>query len=119
PLRVELELASRGAEPSHGSVGVAIAKQHRGVVGPGELDCLLEHDLEDGSEIGLRSADHPQHFVRRRLLLERLLRLVEQAGVLDGDGGLMSEGLDEVDMALTERTLAESSEDDHSPDPAV
>ena len=53
--------------------------------------------LHDGVEHrligGRRTADHAQHFSRGGLLLERFLGLVDQAHVLDGDHGLVGEGL--------------------------
>ena len=60
---------------------------------------LLEHRLA----VGDRAADHAQHLGRRRLLLERLLGLVEEARVLDRDHGLVGEGLEQGDLARQER----------------
>ena len=57
---------------------------------------LLEHRLR----VGHRAADHAQHFGRRGLLLERLLRLVEQAHVLDRDHRLVGEGLQQGDLLV-------------------
>ena len=61
------------------------------------------------SQIERRAADDLQHVGGRGLLLQRLrqiarprLHLVEQAHVLDGDHGLIGEGLEEVDLALGE-----------------
>ena len=49
----------------------------------------------------ISTGDH-QDFGRGRLLLERLFRLVEQPHVLDGDDGLVGEGLEEGDLILGE-----------------
>ena len=53
--------------------------------------------------IGRRTADDPQDLARRRLLLERLLRLVEQAHVLDRDHRLVGEGCRERDLLFGKR----------------
>ena len=42
----------------------------------------------------------------RRLLLERLFRLVEQAHVLDGDHRLVGEGLEQRDLLVGETAAA-------------
>ena len=49
---------------------------------------------------------------RRRLLLERLFRLVEQADVLDGDDRLVGEGLEQGDLFVAEspRVFAKHSD---------
>ena len=63
----------------------------------------VEHRLE----IERRAANHLQHIRRRRLLRQRLfqiarspLHLLEQPRILDGDHGLIGEGLDQIDDAL-------------------
>ena len=56
-----------------------------------------------GWSIGRRARDHPQDLGRRRLLLERLFRLVEQPDVLDRDHRLVGEGLQELDLPVGER----------------
>ena len=62
--------------------------------GAAELHCAL---ATMASNTGCTSvgelADHPQDLARRRLPLERLLGLVEQAHVLDRDHRLVGEGL--------------------------
>ena len=72
----------------------------------GRLGERIEHCLQ----IERRAADDFQHVRRCRLLLQRLaqfggarLHLVEQADVLDGDHGLVGEGLDKLDLAIRER----------------
>jgi len=69
--------------------------------------------IHDGVEYRLlvrwRSADHAEDFARRRLLLEGFrevavahLQLLEQAHILDGDGGLMGEGFEQLDLSVRE-----------------
>ena len=66
----------------------------------------IEHRLQ----IEGRTADRLEHIGRRRLLLQRFaefrrarLHLVEQADILDGDHGLVGEGLDQLDLLFSER----------------
>ena len=58
----------------------------------------VEHRLN----VGGRARDDAQDLARRRLLLERLVRLVEQPDVLDRDDRLSGEGLQERDLLLGE-----------------
>ena len=52
--------------------------------------------------IGDRSADHAQDLGSRGLPLERLVRLVEQSRILDGDQRLVAEGFGERDLIAIE-----------------
>ena len=54
--------------------------------------------IEDRSHIRRRTRDHAQDVAGRRLLLERFLRLVEKAHVLDRDGGLIGECFQQRDL---------------------
>ncbi len=58
-----------------------------------QLLAALHDGVEYRLRVGDRSADHAQHLRRRRLLLERFLRLVEEAHVLERDHRLFGEGL--------------------------
>ena len=70
---------------------------------PNELaqpDGALGDGLEHGLDVGRRARDHPEDLAGRGLLLEGLgevvvagLQLLEQPDVLDGDHGLIGEGL--------------------------
>src|SRR5713101_7952319 len=77
----------------------------------------VSHDrVEDRLDVGRRLADDPQDLARRRLLLEGLadlgvrlserpvllLKLREQPDVLDGDNGLVGEGLEQGDLVVGE-----------------
>ena len=62
--------------------------------------------------VGGRTRDHLQNIGSRRLALERRLDLArarlhfgEQACVLDGDDGLIGEGLNEIYFGVAERPL--------------
>ncbi len=70
---------------------------------------ILGDRVKDRLDIGGRAGDHAQNLARRRLLLEGLgevavasLELPEQADVLDGDDGLIGEGLQQLDLAVGE-----------------
>jgi len=72
--------------------------------------------IEHGLDVRRRTGDHPQDLARRRLLIERLghlrmgrrerpvllLQLREQPDVLDGDDGLVGEGLQQLQMCIGE-----------------
>jgi hypothetical protein len=79
--------------------------------------CLaLSYGVEYGLHIGLRPADDSQYLACRRLLLQRLgdlrmgfregailfLKLLKQTDVLDRNDGLLGEGLEELDLTLSE-----------------
>src|SRR5262249_19455271 len=66
----------------------------------GRFDQRLKHRLE----IESRAADDLEHIGSRRLLLQGVAQLVEQASVLDGDDSLVGEVLDQLDLLVAERT---------------
>src|SRR5262249_10498949 len=53
--------------------------------------------LEYGRDVERRAADHLEDLGSRCLLLERILRLLEQPDVLNRDDRLVGEGLEELD----------------------
>src|SRR2546425_2056992 len=75
------------------------------------LECRL--DVEDGPAQRLQDVAH------RGLAFERGARFVEQAHVLDRDGRLVGERLDELDGALVEWPDVVSGEHDAADDPAL
>src|SRR4030095_14807711 len=64
----------------------------------------LENRFEHGSDVRRRTRDNAQNLAGRRLLLQRLLRLIEQPHVLDGDDGLVGEGLEQIELLLREHS---------------
>ncbi len=87
---------------------------------------VLGQRLEDRLEIERRPPDHLEQLAGRGLLLERdpqlavaRLELLEQAHVLDGDHGLVAEGLQELDMAGGELPRLGPLDDDDSDRGAV
>src|SRR5439155_20886347 len=83
-------------------------------VSAGEAYRLLQHDVEHGLEVEGRAADGLEYLTDRGLPLEGLLRLVEEANVLDRDRGLRGERLDELDLPRGERTCLAPAQADHS-----
>ena len=74
-----------------------------------EPDGVLGHRVEHGLQVEGGTADHLQHLARRRLPGEHVgqiavprFELLEQADVLDGDDGLVGEGLQQLDLAVGE-----------------
>ena len=83
---------------------------------------LLEQDVREPDDRVQRCPQLVRH-VREELALVTvrdlelrglLLDLLEQADVLDGDGALAGERLDELDLALIERPHLDADEDDHA-----
>src|SRR5499427_1124108 len=74
-----------------------------------EVPGPLGNDLEHGLHVRRRAANHAQDLAGRRLLLQGLgergvlvLELGEEPRVLDGDGRLVGEGLEEGNLAVRE-----------------
>src|SRR5215470_7182459 len=67
---------------------------------PAQPDRTFYDGLKDRLEVRRRSAYDSQDLSRGRLPLERIFRLVEQPHILDGDDGLVSEGLEKPDLDL-------------------
>ena len=82
---------------------IALGARRPGDVRAGKPRGVLGHDLEDGPEVERRLADRLQYLGDRGLPLERLLCLVEKAGVLDRDDRLPGEGLEQLDLLRRER----------------
>ena len=87
----------------------AVKTEDEGAFGLAQPDRVLGQRLEDRLEIEGGPPDHLEELAGRRLLLEGGLQLAiaglqlgEQANVLDGDDGLIGEGLEEGDLTLGE-----------------
>jgi hypothetical protein len=87
----------------------------------------LRDGIEDGLNVYRRATDHAQDLARRRLLLEGFdnlsmslckrevlfLQLGKEADVLNGDYGLVGEGLQQLDLPLGEQACLGAPEEDH------
>src|SRR5688572_5444257 len=60
----------------------------------------IEHRLN----VRWRTGNYTENFTRGSLLLQRLLQLLEQAHVFDGDDSLIGKGLQKLDLRRGERT---------------
>ena len=88
-------------------------------LGLAKLGCILEHGLEYRLQLAGRTADDLEHFRSRRLLLQRLAKivgalaqLVQQPRILDGDDGLRGEVLDQLDLLVGKRADLLAIDDD-------
>ena len=72
------------------------------VVRTAQPDGAADDRIEDGLNVRRRAADDLEDVRSRGLLFKRLFRLVEQAHVLDGDHGLVGEGLEQFDLMIAE-----------------
>src|SRR6516162_9378986 len=83
-------------------VCITFAKQHVAKCRLANAGRVLQHSVEYRCKVTGRAADNAQHFRRRRLLLQRLPQLIEQPRVLDGDDGLGSEVLYQLNLLVGE-----------------
>jgi hypothetical protein len=67
---------------------------------PAQVQRLRRDGIEDWLNIGRGTTDNAEDFAGGRLALERLLRLVEQPNILDGDDRLVGEGLEKVNLPV-------------------
>src|SRR5262245_7451532 len=75
---------------------------------------ILGHSVHDGPQVGRRLTNDTEDLTRSRLLLQGLLRLVEQADVLDRDDRLVSECLEQGNLVLGEAPRLGAAEADRA-----
>ena len=111
--RIDAEefLRSRRVGLQHGSVmdQGAVELEHVGAVSLAQAGRATTDGVEHRSHVRLRPIDDGEHVGGGAFALQSLgeiaiacRELVEHAGVLDGDAGLLGEGLDELDLAVRE-----------------
>ena len=95
--------------------------EHVGMIGLTEPTGRLDNPVEDRLHFGWRTADNIEHLARRSLLLQRFLQLarsrlhlLEQPRVLDGDHGLVGEGLEQIDLPISEQSYFGASDQERS-----
>src|SRR5262245_13355489 len=78
---------------------------------------VRKYRLEDGLQIGRRTANDVKHLACRRLLLQRFgeiaitrLLLVNKPGVLNRNHRLIGEGFEQLDLPVGERTDLSSTD---------
>ncbi len=98
---------------------LTVESEDQRALGFAEPDRVLGQRLEDRLEIERGPPDHLEELAGRRLLLEgdpqlavARLQFGEQADVLDGDDGLVGEGLQQLDVSRRERPPLRSLDDD-------
>ena len=78
---------------------------------------MLKHVLQVQA-----GADRPADLAERLQLLDAVLELLEESGVLDGDDRLVREGLHQLDLLVRERLDLTPTEEEHArsaPDPGA
>src|SRR5215831_18354628 len=83
---------------------LAVKPEHRAFPRVAQSLRARRDRVEDGLDVRRRAANDAQDVSGRALLLEHLLRLAQQPGVLDGNCGLVSERLEERDLLAGEGT---------------
>ena len=96
---------------------LAIFQEHDGVIGFAKFTGAFDNSLENRPNIGRRGRDHAENVGAPGLISQRLrevaglgLHLVEQPDVLDGDHGLVGEGLYQFDLLVAEWLDAAASQ---------
>src|SRR5262249_45535628 len=86
---------------------VSLAESQQNVVDSTNPGGALDDGVEDRLHVRGRAADNAKHLGGRRLMFQSfpqfciaLLDLLEQSDILDGDDGLISEGLEERDLLV-------------------
>ena len=87
----------------HQAVSVALAAQHPRHRARQQPKCRLGDCVEHRLHIRRRAADDLEDVGRGRLPLQRLFCFVELPHVLDGNHGLVGEGLEQLDLRVAER----------------
>src|SRR4030095_11066433 len=72
---------------------VPLVESQDHVIDPANPSRALDDGVEHRLHVRGRAADDAEHFPRGGLMLQGLLKLLEQAHVLDGDNGLVGESL--------------------------
>ena len=91
--------------PRNKTVPLVESQQH--VIDAANPGGALDDGVQDRLHVRRRAADDAEHLGRCRLMLQglaqfrvALLELLEQTHVLDGDNRLVSEGLEELNLAF-------------------
>ena len=96
--------------PERMSASVRTLPRAEGLASSRESKHLLRHrsgsilcnHVQHRLNIRRRAGDDAQDFARRGLLLQRLFEFLEQPNVLDGNYGLVGEGLEKLDLCWGE-----------------
>src|SRR5262245_51979685 len=97
-----LELRRGAIVPNHPKE-LTVEAVNDGKPGCAKPHRALRYRLEYWPQIEGRAADYFEQVGGSRLLLQRLAQLVQQSGVLDGDGSLTCKAGYQLDLLVTER----------------
>ncbi len=100
-------------------IGAILVTEDNSRLGIAQLGCAVEDHFEHRLRIGRRAGNHAQDIGRCRLPLERVLRLIEQPHVLDGDHRLIGESLQQLDVTVGKGTGFASGDDDRADGRAI
>ena len=122
----ELPLLLGEAADRNDAITVTVQLTEEHLVGLGEAGRRIDDGIEHRPERKLRPRHDLEHARDRRLLREAFgqfllprLQFVKQPRILDGDDGLISEGLDKLDLAGSERFDLVATDDDDADDDAI
>src|SRR5215470_7687682 len=81
---------------------VALGTNNERVGCPAHVGSVLSDSVQHGLNAGWRRRNYPKNLACRGLLLECLLRFLKQPHILDGDDGLVGEGLEQPYLLVRE-----------------
>jgi len=97
----------------------AIESEDRAEFARAQMDCVSSDRFKDGLCVLRRAGNYTQDLSGCRLLLERLLGLVEQAHVLDSDNRLSGERLEQGDLPVGKRSWLRPADGDCTDRPSL
>ncbi len=104
-----LDRIRREGNGGSNAVHLAVAAVDRAITRIAQPGCRFGDGIEDRLQVEGRAADDLEHVAGCGLVFERLLKIaralaqfVEQADILDGDDGLVGEGLEQLDLRFGE-----------------
>ena len=99
---------------------VPLTESQHNVINPTNAGSALDDGVEDRLHVGGRAADDAEHLGRCRLMLQRLAQFrvalaefLEQSHILDGDDGLVGEGLEKRDLIVGEGSNLQTANPNH------
>src|SRR5215831_5213926 len=81
---------------------ISVQTSNCGILSVTKPCCILHNHIQNRLNIRRRAGDYAQDFARRSLLLQRFLEFLKQTDILDGDHGLVGEGLEKANLVVSE-----------------
>src|SRR5262245_34943234 len=91
---------------------IILDEPNRCVVGAAYMRGTFGYRVQHRLNIRRRTSDDTKNLTRRGLLLQCFLQLLEQPHILDGNDGLVSEGLDQLNLPLSKWLLKITPDND-------